>query len=299
MMFTPVRFRVGLLTLALCICALFRPAISEARRPESAHTCVWRVTNVKVPFYLVGSVHALSGSDYPLPAPFEQALRDSQRLLFETDPNSKGNFSEEFLKAAQYPKGDNMRRHVHAETWNFLVKNFRISNYRLDDLENWRPWAIAYFVWGVRGYSDVYSGMGVDNHLAYQARRQGKEVAGLESDHEHIEVLHGMSHIDSEIILLDAIIRGDKRKGEYEEVRAAWRRGDTAALWAHNMQFRNESPGADLRLLDERNVKWIPRIKAEMRTGKPTAIVAGALHFCGPNGVVELLKRSGYKIEQL
>ena len=59
------------------------------------------------------------------------------------------------------------------------------------------------------------------------------------------------------------------------------------------------SPGADVRLLDERNVKWIPRIKAEMKTGVPTAIVAGTLHFCRPNGVVQLLQRGGYKIEQL
>jgi uncharacterized protein YbaP (TraB family) len=27
--------------------------------------------------------------------------------------------------------------------------------------------------------------------------------------------------------------------------------------------------------------------------------VAGALHFCGPHGVIALLKARGYKIEQL
>jgi uncharacterized protein YbaP (TraB family) len=28
-------------------------------------------------------------------------------------------------------------------------------------------------------------------------------------------------------------------------------------------------------------------------------MVAGALHFCGPHGVIALLEKRGYKIEQL
>ena len=43
----------------------------------------------------------------------------------------------------------------------------------------------------------------------------------------------------------------------------------------------------------------MPRTEAELKSGKPTAIVAGALHFSGPNSVVALLEKRGYKIEQL
>jgi hypothetical protein len=203
-----------------------------------------------------------------------------------------------------------MPRHLHAETWKFLAKNFRISNYlgkkqwtwgdyQFDTVEEMRPWAIAYYIWGVHGYNDIYGAYGVDNHLAYQARRMGKETAGLETDEEHVNVLRGMTEIDSELILLDALIRGDKRRDDYNKVRAAWKKGDIATIWVEEQRFRNESPGASLRLLDERNVKWIPRIKAEIKTGKPTAIVVGCAHFPGPNGVIALLQRAGYKIEQL
>ena len=38
---------------------------------------------------------------------------------------------------------------------------------------------------------------------------------------------------------------------------------------------------------------------AELKTGKPTAIVAGALHFSGPRSVIALLQKRGYLIEQL
>ncbi len=99
--------------------------------------------------------------------------------------------------------------------------------------------------------------------------------------------------------MLEALVRGDKRRDDYNQDRDAWKRGDAAALWANHQRSRNLNPGADVRLLDERNVRWIPRIKAEMKTGIPTSIAVGAGHFLGPNGVVELLKRGGYKIEQL
>ena len=278
----------------------------------AATACVWRVTSVPVPFYLVGTVHALSGRDYPLPKAYGQALRDSQRLIFELnpDPKTEREYGRKFAKAALYPRGDNIRRHVHLETWKFLEKNFRISGYLgkknfrwgeylFDSIDEVRPWAIAFYIWDIRGYNDVFSSLGVDNHLAYQARRMGKETAGLATDDEHVAILSGMSDIESELILLDAVIRGDKRRDDYNKTRAAWKRGDIATIWAENLRFRDMNPGADVRLLDERNVRWIPKIKAEMKTGKPTAIVAGTLHFCGPNGVVELLRRGGYTVEQL
>ncbi len=219
-------------------------------------------------------------------------------------------FGKELAQAAVYPKGDVIQRHIHPGTWKYLEKNFRASNYlgnkqwrwhefHFSSIERMRPWAVAYFVWGVHGYSDIYDEYGVDYHMSYQARRLGKWTGGLETDQEHIRVLSGMNDIESELILLDSLVRGDKRRDDYNAIRAAWRRGDTAALWQLEARFRHESPGADVRLLDQRNVKWIPRIRAEMKTGKGTAIVVGCLHFCGPNGIVQLLQREGYKIEQL
>jgi uncharacterized protein len=293
--------------LACLIVALATLSLNETG--QAATACVWRVVDAPVPFYLVGTIHALSGSDYPLPKPYDLALHDSQQLLFELDPNPKSNFSHDFARAAIYPKGDIIQHHVHPQTWEFLAKNFRVSNYfrhsyrfgdyLFDNIDQIRPWAIAYFVWGIHGYNDIFTGHGVDNHLAYQAKRLGKQTGGLETDQEHIDVLRNMNDTDSEIILLDALIRGDKRREDYDETRAAWKRGDTATMWAKEQRFRNESPHADMRLLDFRNAKWLPRIEREMKSGKPTAIVVGSLHMCGENGLVAILERRGHKVEQL
>jgi uncharacterized protein YbaP (TraB family) len=271
--------------------------------------CVWRITNVSHPFYLVGTIHALSGNDYPLPKGYTEALHDSQRLVFEIKPDPQSDFADKFDIAATYPKGDDIRHHVHPQTWQFLGKNFKYSEYfgniwrfgkhHIEGVEQLRPWAVAYYIWGIHGYNDVFGEHGVDNYLAYQGRRMGKELDGLETTDEHVAVMSGMSDIESELILLDAFVRGDKRRDDFNQMRAAWKKGDIAAMWAQHQRERKLNPGADARLLDMRNVKWIPRIKAEINTGKPTAIVAGTGHFMGYNGVVTLLEHQGFKIEQL
>src|SRR5205085_2838633 len=110
---------------AICFAAIL---ITLPIRAEAATACVWRVTNVKHPFYLVGSSHALAKRDYPLPAPYEEALNAGQRFLFEYDPNLDGTFSRQFDQAAVYPHGQDIRRHVHPQTYLYLVKAFRISS---------------------------------------------------------------------------------------------------------------------------------------------------------------------------
>jgi uncharacterized protein YbaP (TraB family) len=114
-----------------------------------------------------------------------------------------------------------------------------------------------------------------------------------------VAVLGGLSDRDGEIMLRDALAPHKNGEAEFNRMRRAWRKGDTAALWSRDARFRSEAPWIAARFVDERNRKWVPRIEAELKSGKPTAIVAGALHFCGPNSIVRLLEKRGYKIEQL
>src|ERR1700732_3752688 len=112
-------------SLLALVTALFVPATVA----QAGTCCVWRITNVSHPFYLVGTVHALSGNDYPLPAPYTQALHDSQKLIFEIKPDPQSDFPDKFDIASTYPKGDDIRHHVHPKTWEYLGKNLKYSQY--------------------------------------------------------------------------------------------------------------------------------------------------------------------------
>jgi uncharacterized protein len=282
----------------------------SAMAAELPRCCVWRVTNAKAPCYLVGTMHALTDTEYPLAAGYQQALHDSKRLVFEMNVGPESSFNKLFAQAEIYPNGDDIRRHVHPKTWEIIAVNFnkagmlgkpgKIGSVAVPHgIQQLRPWAIARNFYGIRGYNDFHSYYGVDNYFARQGKRAGKELGALETDDEHVEVLRGMNDIESELILLNAIDRRDKARGDLNETHAAWRRGDTAALWALHQRFRTLDPGADIRLLDARNVRWVSKIKTHFNSGVPTAIVVGADHMLGTNGLIALLERNGYKFEQL
>ena len=284
---------------------LFHPSLTGAT------ACVWRVTNAAAPCYLVGTIHALSARDLPLSPPYDLAVKESKQFYFEVapDPKSENEFADKFDAATTYPEGDEIRHHIHPKTWGFLEKKFRISNYLghdfhvgepyVKDMMNLRPWAISFYVWGIRGYNDVYSRNGVDRILAYKAMRAGKTCAGLETASEHVEVLAGMADIDAEIMLLDALVKGDKRRDDFNQLRDAWKHGDIAKLVALEKRDRDLNLGAEIRLLDYRNLRWIKKIDGAFKSGVPTAIVVGTAHFYGENNVRDLLAQRGYKFEQL
>ena len=277
----------------------------------NAGSCfVWRVTNTPAPCYLVGALYALRAHDYPLPAGYYHALQDSKRLVFEMKPDPPNEYYTKFIHAATYPDGDFVERHVHPKTWEIINANFRKTNwmgrsfhlgnfYVQHGIEQLRPWAIASLFYRIPGYSDVFYKFGVDKYFVQEGKRKGKELAGLETDDEHIEVVRGLGDTESELLFLDTVVHLDKEKGWEELERTAWKRGDIAGVREQMARWGNLNPGAFFRLLDDRNVKWIPRIKADFNSGKSTSIVVGAGHMLGPNGLLALLEHSGYKFEQL
>jgi len=271
---------------------------------------VWRVTNAKAPFYLVGSIHALGKNDYPLAAPYEIALRDSKRFLFEFDPNRHVEFEKKFEAAGKYPRGQDIRSKIDPELLAWLCQNVmsakpddrRIKRERSGNFDSqfgYKPWWIAQHLVGPATYSKSSLSHGLDNYFVDSATKDKKEIAGLESVNEHVAVMGGLSDRDSEFILRDALDQPGNDEKEFSRMYKAWRKGDTDALWAGDSRLRKQAPWIAARFVDNRNIKWIPRIEAELKTGKPTAIVAGALHFSGPNSVIKLLEKRGYKIEQL
>jgi hypothetical protein len=109
----------------------------------------------------------------------------------------------------------------------------------------------------------------------------------------------GLSDREGEFMLRDALTEHNDDAKDGIRMHKAWRSGDTDGLWAGDSRLRKDAPTIAARLVDNRNLKWVPRIEAELKTGKPTAIVAGALHFSGPRSVIALLRKRGYQIEQL
>ncbi len=283
---------VGLTTLALAASTFSAPS------PPEKHF-VWRVTSAPAPFYLVGSFHSLTKNDYPLPDAYQVAFAQAQRLLFEYDPRRRDTLMRRFQEAACYPSGQDAESELRPATFALLQKNLWRFGLKFDQVRHYRPWAIALRLLAQQGPLGPSSSLSMEMRIISQARRSGKEVAGLETIDEHIAFWREMLEGDSENLLVYTLARDKTVADLFAKTRAAWMRGDVGALTTTNARLRQANPGIAQRLLDRRNRRWVDRIEAEMKTGKPTAIVAGAGHFSGPGSVIAILEKRGYKIEQL
>jgi uncharacterized protein len=274
---------------------LLTSGLPAAEVAASGKHCLWRVTNARAPFYLLGSVHALQRSDYEKAVAVEEAVKQSQLILFEVDPKEDQIFAAKLREAARLPRGEQIQGKISPKTYNYLRK---ITINGMAEWQHLRPWAIAMLLDypALRGVSSIY---GVDNHVAEMARRYSKRTGGIETVDEHVRVFSDMHMIEGEVYLLQAVVHAAEASPQFQLDVAAWKSGDTNRLYAMHVRRMKEAPTVWWRLLDRRNEKWIPRLEAAIKSGTPTLVVAGALHFSGPRSVIALLQKRGYKIEQL
>jgi uncharacterized protein YbaP (TraB family) len=287
------RYWMALAFGSACALANVAPA---AQVSSSGKHCLWRITNASAPFYLLGSVHALRPSDYHKTPVIEQAIAQSQQFFFEIDPKEHETFGKKLVEAAKYPHGVQIKERINPKTYAYLRK---ITVSGLGMWQHLHPWAIAVFLLHSPGYEQVSMRYGIDNYVARRARYYSKPAYGLETADEHVHVLSDMHDIEGEVLLLQSLVHGDEGPKRFQEEVAAWKTGDTERLYAMQVPRIKEAPTVWWRLLDHRNAKWIPKIETAIKSRKPTMVVAGTLHFCGPHSVVAMLKARGYKIEQL
>jgi uncharacterized protein len=277
------------------IVLVFVSGLAAAEISSSTKHCLWRVTNARAPFYLLGSVHALQRADYEKAPAVEEAIKQSQLILFEIDPKEDQTFATKLGVAARLPRGEQIRGKISPKTYNYLRK---ITINGMAEWQHLYPWAVAMLLEypSLRGVSTTY---GVDNHVAEMARRYSKRTGGVETVDEHVHVFSDMHMIEGEVYLLQALVHAAEASQQFRLDVDAWKSGDTNRLYAMHARRMREAPTVWWRLLDRRNSKWIPRLEAAIKSGTPTLVVAGALHFSGPGSVIALLQKRGYKIEQL
>ena len=292
-MIPPSRIVASVVGTGIFFVAVFGLAAAEAA--SSAKHCLWRVTNARAPFYLLGSVHALQRSDYDKAPAIEEAIKQSQLILFEIDPKEDQTFAQKLAAAARLPRGQQIKGKISPKTYDYLRK---ITINGMAEWQHLYPWAIAMLLDypQLHGVSTIY---GVDNHVAEMARRYSKKTGGVETADEHIHVFSDMHMIEGEVYLLQALVHAGEASPQFRLDVAAWKSGDTNRLYAMHARQIKEAPTVWWRLLDRRNSKWIPRLEAAIKSGTPTLVVAGALHFSGPRSVIASLQKRGYKIEQL
>jgi hypothetical protein len=296
------RLRSGLLLLLLAF-SFARPACAQdAAKTTTNHTSLWRVVGKSNVVYLLGSVHILKPDDYPLAASIETAFTNSQIAVFETDMAALENPETQMkmLGKMRLPEGETLKQQLSADVYEEFGKRIKESGLPPEALDSFKP-SMAAMTLGLVELQKLGVDMqsGVDQHFFKRTAKEEKQVMGLETIDFQISMLSDFSKEEGDSLMKITLKDIDRTKKLYGEIVADWKAGDAEKLDKLLNEHMQEVPTIYKRLVADRSLSWIPKIE-ELLGGKNNAIViVGAAHLVGKDGVVELLKKKGYKITQL
>ena len=286
-------------TFFLVLTVLAGPATAA----EDSHPLsMWQVDGTNNRVYLLGSIHMLRESDHPIPSAIYDAYADAEVLVMELDMDDIDPVAEQALisELGLIQGGgalrDLMGANLYAEAES-LADELQIP---LTLFANSEPWYAAITVEVMMlmraGFSPMH---GIEMHLSEIAARDNKEILGLETTRQQLELLDNLSLTTQREMLMQALTDSADLAHVMDDLIDAWRYGD--------VEFLEENLLADLEDFEElhqaivvnRNIDWVRQIQALLDDEDDYLIVVGALHLVGDNGVPSLLANRGLEVRQL
>jgi hypothetical protein len=267
-----------------------------------AKSSVWVASSAKTTVYLAGSFHVLRASDYPLPAEFFTAYKNSRKIIFEVPPGETESpeYMEKFLSLAIYNDGTTLKEHITTAAYAKAESFCKERNYPLEQYQFFKP---AFFVMTLTVAEMNKIGAdpqkGIDNFFKEKAMQDGKATGSLETVDQQISLLTSMDASLGSDQILESIEELKQIEVMLGELLAVWRKGDEAKMEELYIKDLKLYPKLYQTLIVDRNNKWVKNIEGYLNGSGNTMVVVGAAHLVGADGLVNLLRKRGYKVVKL
>jgi uncharacterized protein YbaP (TraB family) len=162
-----------------------------------------------------------------------------------------------------------------------------------------KPWFVALTMMAIKfQHLGLDPNLGVDRYLAARAKDGGKPTSGLETFEFQVTLLDQLSKRDQELMLRETVAEMDQLDQNFNQIVQSWLKGDSASLEALLLASMREYPDLYQKIIVDRNRRWLPQIEKMIEQGEGAMVVVGAAHLVGQDGVIEMLKTRGYRLEQ-
>jgi uncharacterized protein len=265
--------------------------------PVPKRSMFWKVSSGEHVAYLLGSIHFGSKDMYPLPNEIEDAFDRSAVLLVEADLN---HLDLQKMKAlAEYPGDDTLWNHVSKQVRVHLEEFCGKYGFKATAMARLKPWVVAVMVSTVpKARSGREAGLGIDKYFLDRADKAKKRVVEIESD----ESLRRLSKVITGEMLEKSLAAStgqdnDESGRRTEEI---WMSGDADLLDRTLREAMSKDPIEAVEAnLEERNPHMADVVERFLKGQEPAFVVVGTGHMVGQIGLVKLLEKRGYQVEQV
>jgi uncharacterized protein YbaP (TraB family) len=264
------------------------------------HGIFWQASSATNTVYLLGSLHAATPDLYPLPKQIEDAFRSATVLVVEVNLNKLDTARLRNLASAGfYPPGDSLWNHISARSKQAVLGFCARNRLPAEYFAALRPWMAMLIAAETEPITaGMSTKLGIDRHFLDRISR-GMRVEQMETAEQQLQLFTGIADHDPERLLMEALQSAETDAGSLLDMQNAWLAGDTQKLEAQVASIYAAAPEFAENFIAGRNLH-MAEVVAQHLNGRGTAfVVVGAAHLVGENGVVRLLERQGYRLDQI
>jgi len=261
-----------------------------------SQSLLYKVTSDKTkhPVYIYGTIHALPQNDFFIDKAVTERFSEAEKIVLEIDMSSPTMAFE--AQAAMMMTDNSIDKLITPEEYQRLGKFFVDSlQIPIEMLKQIKPLMLSSFlvqkIVGTQAASyEIY--------FTQQAMAQQKPMGGLETVGEQIGYMDMIPLQQQAQLLMESIDEYNQSKAEFKVLVETYKSRDAEAVYKVMMESGEEFKEFSEYLIDKRNENWIPKI-VELGNAQITFVAVGCGHLGGDKGVLNLLRKEGFKVEMV
>jgi uncharacterized protein YbaP (TraB family) len=285
-------------SIILSIILLILIVLSFSFKKKPKQNLLWEISSplTKEKSYLFGTIHLIEKEFFHFPDFLKEKINQSTNIIFETPYPNSTNIRSLLL----IPNNENIFSYLNENEKNKILK-WSTENLKMDENEflenygNFKPFVL---------FQTITQLPFLDNSVSYEqeiykiVKNSSKKIEGLETLEEQIELLDKIPLDIQKKQLFFAIDSTSKNQTILREMQLAYKQQDLQKI---EKWIKIESKTSHFSVDDfifKRNKKWITKIVSNINTNS-TFIAVGAGHLSGEEGIINLLKKEGFKLKSI
>ena len=257
------------------------------------HSLIWQISGngLTKKSYLFGTIHLICRNDFVWNKHMKKSFNASEKICFEMDLDDRQTMIDAAMGFID-TSGKLLSDYFSKEEYK-IVKKFIKDSLDIDPVLLLKATPVALENQISMLSVGCANAIAYEDSLLYMAKKRKKEVWGLESAKEQIDVLTGLSNEDAAKEVLEDIKGLAANRAEYSMLVNTYKHQDIETLYTLIVK---ENAIDIAPLLDNRNAKWISRMDS-MMAKNAVFFAVGAGHLWGEKGLITLLTQKGYTAE--
>ena len=255
---------------------------------------LWKIYKIDpdVCHYIFGTMHITTDEAYTFAEHAKKHIRQCARFVAEMDLNESANFDmmQYFLLPEPQKINDFFRPKQYEKFRKLVLKVFDVD---LNDWSGHTPFFISNMLAELS--LEKQQRPALDHYLWQYAMGEGKEMSGVESLKDQINILQQIPLEYQIKSLKDALSNIKSFRKKLNKLNSLYGRGDYVQLYKSS----KKSMGKIRSLMIYDRNKYMSERIVQLSQEKSSFFAVGAAHLAGDKGLISLLKKQGFKLRHI